>query len=53
LEYLECVIKETLRVNSPVQKLIPREKIVKKDIILDNLVVKSGTNVELYLMTRN
>ena len=47
LEYLDCVIKETLRFNSPVAKLFPRELSVNKTVELDNLIIKKGTYIDV------
>ena len=43
-KYLEAVIKESLRMNTPAPGLNPREmKNKTQDILLDDLLVKTGT----------
>ena len=52
LRYLDCVIKESLRLSFPAPGINPRQmKNTNEDIMLDDISVKRGTQVCLVFMT--
>ena len=52
LKYMECVIKESLRLSFPAPGINPRQlKNADENIVLDDIFVKKGTQICLVFMT--
>lgn len=47
MEYLDSVVKESLRLSTPFAKLISRQTVVQQEITLADLVIKKGSLVDV------
>lgn len=51
LKYLDNVVKETLRVNTPAPGIMPRQPIGKENVQIGDLIIQNGTQVQLIFNT--
>ena len=53
MEYLDCVIKESLRYHSPAESIGIRECKYNKNIAIHDIVIKKNTKVTISIFNNN